>query len=101
MDNLSGWRRQAGYTQYELGKKTETPRSKIADVETGRAQFTPAERRRILAVLAVRIERNLKDLNAELDSTGLMKDENNTADGVGATTGSERSARRADHDEQR
>lgn len=68
MRNLPTWRNQADLTQYELGKKTKIPRSRIADVETGRAVFTPAERARVLEVLGKRIEQNLKNLNAEIES---------------------------------
>jgi transcriptional regulator with XRE-family HTH domain len=59
-------RRAADLTQFALARTARVPRSKIADVETGRGQYTPAERRRILAVLAHRIGRNMAELHESL-----------------------------------
>ena len=70
MKKIARFRRSAGLTQFELSKSAGVARSKIANVETGRAVLTDAERQRILKVLVISIERNLKDLNAELDADG-------------------------------
>jgi len=72
MKHLPRWRRSAALTQYALGRKAKVGRSKISDVEIGRAEFTDAERRRILAVLANCIGRNVADLNASLESSGAV-----------------------------
>jgi transcriptional regulator with XRE-family HTH domain len=68
MENLPRLRRAGGLTQFALGRKARVGRSKISDVEIGRAEFTDVERSRVLAVLAVHVGRTVKDLNASLDS---------------------------------
>jgi transcriptional regulator with XRE-family HTH domain len=55
-------RRAAGLTQFALARKARVPKSKIADVETGRGQYTDAERDRVFAVLRQFIAENLKAL---------------------------------------
>jgi transcriptional regulator with XRE-family HTH domain len=70
MKNLPRLRRAAGLTQHALGRKARVGRSKISDVEIRRAEFTDAERGRILAVLADHIGKTVADLNASLESTG-------------------------------
>ena len=68
MSKEKGFRRVAGLTQYALAREARVPRSKIADVESGRGEYTPAERKRILTVLAVRIGKNLEALSGSLAS---------------------------------
>ena len=58
-------RRAASLTQFALARKAEVPRSKIADVENGRARYTNAERERILAVLVELIDANIAALSEE------------------------------------
>jgi len=68
MKNLPRLRRAAGLTQYALARKARVGRSKVSDVEIGRAEFTNFERARILAVLAACIGRTVADLSASLES---------------------------------
>jgi len=84
LQNLSKYRRAAGLNQYELGGLAKVGRSKIANVETGRATFTAAERARIVKVLSIRIEQNVKDLNKDLDSTEHLNDQKEAGEGMGA-----------------
>lgn len=68
MKNMAQFRRTADLTQFELANLSKVPRAKIANVETGRVELTPAEARRIFAVLVKRIERNLAALNASAEN---------------------------------
>jgi len=58
-------RRASGATQFILARKTHVSRSKIADAESGRARYTDAERKRILAVLVELIDANIAALSEE------------------------------------
>jgi transcriptional regulator with XRE-family HTH domain len=77
MKNLPRFRRAGGLTQYDLGRKAKVGRSKISDVEIGRAEFTDAERSRILAVLAVHVGKTVEALNTSLESDGTCNKANN------------------------
>lgn len=100
MQNLSKYRGAAGLNQYRLGGEAKVGRSKIADVETGRAMFTPAERKRILKVLSTHIEENLKDLNKDLDLTEHLNDQKEAGERVGARIAGRKDNHCADHDGQ-
>ena len=66
MRNLRKLRRVAGMTQYVLAKKARVSRSKVADVETDRAEFTDSEKRRVLTVLGAAIVKNAEEASASL-----------------------------------
>ena len=70
MKNLPKLRRTACLTQHALGEIAKVSRAKIANVETGRAEFTAAEAQRILAVLGKAISENAKLVNQSLGSAG-------------------------------
>ena len=63
MKNLATLRRAAGLTQYGLGRKARVGRSKISDVEIGRATFNDIEESRILLTLTKCIGANVAKLN--------------------------------------
>lgn len=68
MSREKGLRRASGLTQFALAREARVPRSKIADVESGRGEYTPSESKRILTVLAVRIGKNFEALSGSLAS---------------------------------
>ena len=68
MKNLPQFRRTADLTQHHLAALAKVTRARIANAETGRVELTPAEQRRIFAVLVKRIERNLAALNASAEN---------------------------------
>jgi transcriptional regulator with XRE-family HTH domain len=70
MQNLPRLRQAAGLTQYALARKARVGRSKISDVEIGRAQFSDAERSRVIAIVAVQVGKTVEALNASLDPEG-------------------------------
>jgi transcriptional regulator with XRE-family HTH domain len=72
MPSWAKLRKAGALTQHRLGGLAKVGRSKIANVETGRAEFTPAERQRILAVLAVSIGQTVAELNTSLASDGAV-----------------------------
>ena len=55
-------RRASGLTQHALAREARIPRSKIADVEIGRASFTPEEQARVVAALGSAIRKNLEQI---------------------------------------
>jgi predicted transcriptional regulator len=61
--NLTKLRRVAGMTQFTLSKRARVPRSKIADVEAGRAEFNQCELDRIINALASSLTASLVELN--------------------------------------
>lgn len=66
MKNLSRLRQAAGLTQHALGEIAKVPRSKIANVETGRAEFTDTEAERIRIALGKEVRENFKAISQSL-----------------------------------
>lgn len=62
MKEIAIIRRAAGLTQYALAREAQVPRSKVADVEIGRASFTSEEQVRVVAVLGSAIRKNLEQI---------------------------------------
>jgi predicted transcriptional regulator len=68
MKNLVKLRKVAGLTQFTMAKKSGVSRWTVANYETGRVEYTPAERKKILAVLIDAIQKNVVDLQRELQN---------------------------------
>jgi predicted transcriptional regulator len=62
MNDEKRLRRASGLTQFALAREARVPKSKIADVETGRGTYTKDERKRVLAVLTEAIGANSRAL---------------------------------------
>lgn len=63
MENLKKFRQMAGLTQFKLSRKARVSRSKIADAETGRAEFSEQEADRIIDALAAGLKASLVEIN--------------------------------------